>query len=66
MENKVYSYDGPVFHFERAITNRWTGYTSAPTERKALANLSFKAKTKFGYDKGAKITLDSKFLKLEP
>jgi len=61
----TYSYNGPISHFERVIATNWKGYTTAPTPKKALANLTFKAKKEFGFENFVKLTLDEKFLKIE-
>ncbi len=54
---KRYEYDGPVMQFDTCIQRRWTGFTYAPTERKARCNLAFQYKKNNGRLPNANITL---------
>lgn len=61
-----FSYEGPVYYFDEVLTSKWKGgFTVAPTEKKALNNLTFRAKSSFGYSPRSKITLNPKYLKEE-
>ena len=50
----VYRYDGPVMEFDKCISNRWQGETTASSEKKARSNLANQFK------KWAKRTADSR------
>lgn len=39
-----YAYDGPVFAFDRLLTDHWRGETMAPSEKKARSNLAYQFK----------------------
>ena len=40
----VYRYDGPVMEFDKCISNRWQGETTASSEKKARSNLAYQFK----------------------
>lgn len=61
---KKYSYDGPVEEFGRCITQRWTGTTWAPSEKKARSNLTFQFKKEFDKVPGSRINLPGKLVEL--
>ena len=56
----LYSYDGPVCEFEKAIVHRWQGQTFAATEAKARSNLAYQFKKETGRVPRTKITLPGK------
>jgi len=61
-EKFTYVYEGAVYHFEHCISSKWKAYTSAVSDKQALAILTFKAKDRFGFAKTAKLNLDSRYL----
>lgn len=61
----IWHYRGPVYRFEHIHSYIWEGYTTAPTEGKALSNLSSKYKAENGLAQTAKIELDRIFLSQE-
>lgn len=61
MAKSKYHYKGPVYRCDKYVCD-WEGYTWAPTEAKALSNLSFRFKTEAKLIPGTKIILDSDYL----
>ena len=61
----LYSYDGPVFEFERLIANNWRAETYAVSEAKARTNLAYQFKRDTGRVPRTKITLPRKIVKKE-
>ena len=57
LEYRKFCYDGPIVEFGKCITQRWIGYTYAPTKEKARSNLSYQYKKQHGRVPSAKITL---------
>ena len=60
----LYSYNGPVFEFNKLIDNHWRGETYAASEAKARSNLAFQYKLETGRVPRTKITLPGK-IKIE-
>lgn len=58
----LYSYEGPVFEFERLIANRWCGQTYAVSESRARTNLAYQFKRETGRVPRTKITLPGKII----
>lgn len=58
----LYSYDGPVFEFDRIVANHWKAQTYAVSEAKARANLAFQFKRDTGRVPRSKITLPGKIV----
>jgi hypothetical protein len=56
----LYSYNGPVFEFEKLIANRWQAQTYAVNEAKARTNFAFQFKKETGRVPRTKITLPGK------
>lgn len=56
----LYSYNGPVFEFERLIADRWKAQTYAPSEAKARSNMVYQFKKATGRVPRTKITLPGK------
>ena len=56
-EHHTYSYDGPVMEFGRIVAERWSGETTAPSEKKARSNLAYQFKQEFDKAPTSKITL---------
>lgn len=59
---KLYSYDGPVFEFDRLIANQWKASTRAESEKKARNNLAYQFKCQFGRVPRTKITVPGKLI----
>ena len=57
---QMYHYEGPVMEFDRIIADKWISDTYAATEKKALSNLTFQYKKKYGKAPHAKIKLPGK------
>lgn len=53
----TYIYDGPVKHFGKQIDDKYTAVTTAPTEKKARNNLTYRYKMQKGFTSNAKISL---------
>ena len=58
----LYSYNGPVFEFDRIVDNRWQGQTYAVSEAKARSNLIYQYKRNTGRVPQSKITLPGKIV----
>lgn len=58
----LYSYNGPVFEFDRIVDNRWRGQTVAATEARARSNLAYQYKRETGRAPRSKITLPGKLI----
>ena len=61
----LYSYNGPVFLFDRCVDEYWTAETYAVSEKKARSNLTYQYKRENGYLSNSKITLTGKITMLE-
>ena len=57
---QLYLYNGPVFEFEKLITNNWSASTRAESEKKARSNLAYQFKMKYGRTPNSKITVPGK------
>lgn len=60
----TYSYNGPVFSFDKYIGNA-SLKTQAVSPAKAYANLIYQVKKEFGYQPTAKITISKNLIKKE-
>ena len=58
----LYTYDGPVYEFDRIVDNNWHGQTYAPSEAKARTNLAYQFKRNTGRVPRTKITLPGKIV----
>ena len=58
----LYTYNGPVFEFERLIADRWHGETYAVSESKARTNLAYQFKKQTGRLPRTKISLPGKII----
>jgi hypothetical protein len=56
----LYTYDGPVFEFDKLIANHWKAKTYAVSEAKARCNLAYQFKRENGRIPRSKITLPGK------
>ena len=52
-----WSYDGPIMAYGKVICMHWTGFTVAPSEKKARSNLMYQYKTEHGLMPNYKIVL---------
>lgn len=57
-----YSYEGPVYEFERCIAERWSGSTYAVSEEKARCNLAYQFKKQYNYSPRTKISLPGRII----
>ena len=60
----LYSYDGPVFVFEKLVADHWKGRTYAVSEAKARCNLAYQFARDIGRLPRTKIRLTGK-IKIE-
>lgn len=58
----LYSYNGPVFEFDKLVAYRWEAQTCAPTEAKARSNMAYQYKKLTGKVPRTKITLPGKII----
>lgn len=56
-------YEGPVWLFDTILDYNWIGETWAPTEAKALSNLSYQYKSSHNFVPGTKIELSEDYIK---
>lgn len=61
---KKYAYDGPVKMFGKTINERWSGTTTAPSEKKALSNLAYQYKKAYNKAASARVELPGKLIML--
>lgn len=59
---KKYRFKGSVFLFNLMIKQNWIGETLAKTEKKAMSNLLYNAKTQMGYLPSANLRLEGKLM----
>lgn len=62
---KTYFYNGPVLEFDRIIANKWSGSTTATSEKKARCNLAYQFKMEYGRVARSKITIPGKLTVIE-
>ena len=62
---KVYSYDGPVYEFDRLLTTHWKATTRASSEKKARCNLAYQFKQQYDRVPRSKITVPGKLTVIE-
>lgn len=60
-----YSYEGPVYVFDRLYSPKWRTSTDAVSMAKAVSNIKFQAKTQMGLVKTARVAIDEKLIKEE-
>ena len=58
----IYKYDGPVWHFESIVINKFIAYTSAESKAKAISNIQYKAKRRLKLSPNSKVTIKDKYL----
>lgn len=61
----LYTYDGPVFEFDRLIADHWIASTRAPSEKKARCNLMHQFKMQSGRVPQTKIIIPGKITIVE-
>lgn len=59
-----YTYNGPVYEFDRLISSRWSGETYAPSEARARTNLAYQFKKQNNRSPRTKITVPGELIKL--
>lgn len=55
---KLWTYDGPIYHFGQIVVQRWVGQTYAPSRAKASVNLAYQAKKKLGLVASTQVRVD--------
>lgn len=60
-----YDYEGPVMKFDICIDRNWKATTWAPSEKKALSNLTFRYKRDHDMVGSVNITLPGKIKKID-
>lgn len=60
IKNKQYEYCGPVMEFDICVERTWKASTWAPSEKKALSNLTYRYKRDHNRAPQTKITLPGK------
>ena len=61
----LYTYDGPVFEFDRLIVDHWIASTRAVSEKKARCNLAYQFKIQNSRLPHTKITVPGKITIVE-
>lgn len=57
MKKHVYIYEGPILEFDRCISSKWVGETTAETEKAAKRNLAYQFKKQNNRTMNARISL---------
>lgn len=52
-----YTYNGPVYEFDKLIASNWNGETYAPSEARARTNLAYQFKKQNNRSPRTKITV---------
>lgn len=60
MEYHTYFYEGPVYEFDTCVARCWKSKTIAPSEAKAISNLTYQFKKKYKKLPNCKIILKGK------
>ena len=61
----LYTYDGPVFEFDKLIADHWIASTRAVSEKKARCNLAYQFKIQNSRLPRSKITIPGKITIVE-
>ena len=61
----LYTYDGPVFEFDKLIADHWIASTRAVSEKKARCNLAYQFKIQNSRLPRCKITIPGKITIVE-
>ena len=60
-----YSYEGPVYVFDRLYSPKWRTSTDAVSKAKAVSNIKYQAKIQMGLVQCARVAIDEKLVKEE-
>ena len=58
----LYSYNGPVYEFDRIVANHWEASTRAVSEKKARTNLAYQYKCQNGKAPRSKLSIPGKLI----
>lgn len=56
----VYEYSGPVKVFDKIVSQKWSGQTTADSEKKARSNLAYQYKKSHNFVARSKVILPGK------
>ena len=59
-----YTYNGPVYEFDRLVVDRWSGETYAPTEARARTNLAYQFKKQNNRSPRTKISVPGELIEI--
>ena len=59
-----YTYNGPVYEFDRLVVDRWHGETFAPSEARARTNLAYQFKKQNNRSPRTKISVPGELIEL--
>ena len=59
-----YTYNGPVYEFDRLVVDRWSGETYAPTEARARTNLAYQFKKQSNRSPRTKISVPGELIEI--
>lgn len=59
-----YTYNGPVYEFDKLIASNWNGETCAPSEARARTNLAYQFKKQNNRSPRTKITVPGELKKI--
>lgn len=59
-----FRYCGPVYVFDRLVTDSWSADTMAVSSRKARVNLSYQYKKKYGFEYSVSVKLPGKITEI--
>lgn len=60
-----YSYEGPVYLFDKLYSPKWRTSTDAVSRAKAISNIKYQAKQQMGLAKNARVAIDEKLVREE-
>ena len=59
-----YTYNGPVYEFDKLIASNWNGETCAPSEARARTNLAYQFKKQNNRSQRNKKKVNGKLIKI--
>ena len=59
-----YTYNGPVYEFDRLVVDRWSGETYAPTKARARTNLAYQFKKQSNRSPRTKISVPGELIEI--
>ena len=59
-----YTYNGPVYEFDKLVTDRWYGETFAPSEARARTNLAYQFKKQNNRSPRTKISVPGELIEI--